>query len=60
MTSEQIRKLCFTELRELLLANDGKSRAVKEIALEELLDRKFDEGVEVGEYNERTNAEMGS
>ncbi len=60
MTSEEIRKLSFTELRELLLTCDGKGRAAKEIALEELLDRKYDEGVEVGEYNERTNSEMGS
>lgn len=53
MTRDDINKLSFTELRHLLITPDYKGKTVKEIALEILLERKYDEGFICGEANER-------
>lgn len=53
MTHADASKLSFIELRAILLTVDGKGKSVKEIALEELLDRKYNEGFICGEANER-------
>ena len=53
LTATEISKLTDEELRHQLITPDYKGTKVKELALEELLQRKYDEGFNVGEANER-------
>lgn len=46
MTEKEISNLTFTELVSILLTADGKGKYVKQLALEELLDRKYNEARE--------------
>lgn len=51
MTRRDAMKLSDSELRALLLTADGKGKTEKEIALEELLERKYAEGWDNGKSN---------
>ncbi len=60
MTYDEASKLSFTELRAILLTVDGKGKSTKEIALEELLSRKYDEGYNCGAGDERYGGGPGA
>lgn len=58
MDYDTASKLSVEELTAILLTVDGKGKEAKRIALEELLQRKYEEGCREGEYSERMNSEL--